>query len=703
MDAAVQQSLVDKQCLEIAKKELLLENDRLLQQIISQEVLLTVMNSMSLIGEYVNMDRKRKESCDKFFNLEAELLKSQNVHNDLLKSYSQLEKYCISLELLIQLNQEIFQKDESCNNQNALEILEFFENNDLKAQLQDKDNTICKLKDIIKLMIEKSKEENVKNDYCEIETKNVELENSVAKLLLENERLCNEINHMKQVFKEQFDSIKKTHVRTIEQSDSLIDKLNLKSAENEDLKAQIQDKCETAKAVSKHLDQELVFAVRRRFKPVSNNLVFHHQGDIEITVLTYVFNEHSSSIIANSSVQEADLPIAVKTPTSCNVPLNESPHEESTSQGSSSNVRQTHTPFEHLEPKNFKQENDRTIKWIDANGEEIHEFQRLEVWELVSCPDKVLLIKLKWIYKVKTDEFGGVLKNKFRLVAQGFRQEEGIDFEESFALVAIIEAICIFIANVAHKNMTIYQMDIKTAFLNGELKEEVYVSQPEGFVDLDNPFAGSVDPTLFTRQAGNDLLTGDKLVSWSSKKQKYMAISNTDAEYIALSGCCTQILWMRSQLIDYGFQFNKIPLYCDNKMENGIVELYFVRTEYQLAGIFTKPLPRERFNFLIEKLGMRSMSPETLSSSRGKRDELKDIFKICPRLQGQDFDALPTDEEIMSFLRVLGHTREIHSLNDRFVIHMHHLGELLLLSLTGVLSRKTFGLDKLRLSRAQIL
>ncbi|GJT64228.1 retrovirus-related pol polyprotein from transposon TNT 1-94, partial [Tanacetum coccineum] len=127
---------------------------------------------------------------------------------------------------------------------------------------------------------------------------------------------------------------------------------------------------------------------------------------------------------------------------------------------------------------------------------------------------------------------------------------------------------------------------------------------------------------------------------WSSKKQKSTMISSTEAEYIALSGCCAQIQLMRSQLTDYGFQFNKIPLYCDNKsaialccnnvqhsrakhidvryhfikeqVENRIVELYFVWTEYHLADIFTKPLPRERFNFLIEKLGMRSMSPETL-------------------------------------------------------------------------------------------
>ncbi|GJX48927.1 retrovirus-related pol polyprotein from transposon TNT 1-94 [Tanacetum coccineum] len=171
--------------------------------------------------------------------------------------------------------------------------------------------------------------------------------------------------------------------------------------------------------------------------------------------------------------------------------------------------------------------------------QEINEFERLEDWELVSCLDNVFLIKLKWIYKVKTDESGGVLKNKARLVAQGFRQEECIDFEESFAPVARIEAIRIFITNVAHKNMMIYQMDVKTDFLNGELKEEVYVSQPKVFVDQDNPShvyklkralyglkqaprawynmlssflisqqfsKGAVDPTLFTRHAGNDLL-----------------------------------------------------------------------------------------------------------------------------------------------------------------------------------------------------
>nr|GFB52461.1 retrovirus-related Pol polyprotein from transposon TNT 1-94 [Tanacetum cinerariifolium] len=98
-----------------------------------------------------------------------------------------------------------------------------------------------------------------------------------------------------------------------------------------------------------------------------------------------------------------------------------------------------------------------------------------------------MVITLKWIYKVKLDELGGILKNKARLVAHGYRQEEGIDFEESFAPVARLEAIRIFLAYAAHKNMVVYQIDVKIAFLNGNLREEVYVSHSNGFVDQDNP------------------------------------------------------------------------------------------------------------------------------------------------------------------------------------------------------------------------
>nr|GEX97525.1 integrase, catalytic region, zinc finger, CCHC-type, peptidase aspartic, catalytic [Tanacetum cinerariifolium] len=104
--------------------------------------------------------------------------------------------------------------------------------------------------------------------------------------------------------------------------------------------------------------------------------------------------------------------------------------------------------------------------------------------------------------------------------------------------------------------------------------------------------------------SGSAQFLEDKLVSWSSKKQKSIAIYTTEAEYIAMSGCCAQILWMRSQLTNYGFVFNKIPLYCDNRkqVEKGVVELYFVTTDYQLVDLFTKALPKERFEFLLLRL-----------------------------------------------------------------------------------------------------
>ncbi|GJU23054.1 retrovirus-related pol polyprotein from transposon TNT 1-94 [Tanacetum coccineum] len=187
--------------------------------------------------------------------------------------------------------------------------------------------------------------------------------------------------------------------------------------------------------------------------------------------------EQEHSLIISQGVEESP-----KTPQFHDDPPHESLHEDSTSQGSSSNQLKTNAMWCYFDafltsvkPKKFKQAMTEP-SWIDAMQEEIHEFERLQVWELVLCLDKIMLIKLKRIYKVNTDEFGRVLKNKARLVAQGFRQEEGIDFEESFALVARIEAIRIFVANVANKNMTIFQMDVKMAFVNGELKEEVYVS-----------------------------------------------------------------------------------------------------------------------------------------------------------------------------------------------------------------------------------
>nr|GEU30231.1 integrase, catalytic region, zinc finger, CCHC-type, peptidase aspartic, catalytic [Tanacetum cinerariifolium] len=322
-----------------------------------------------------------------------------------------------------------------------------------------------------------------------------------------------------------------------------------------------------------------------------------------------------------------------------------------------------------FKPKNYKEALKESI-WIKAMQEEIHEFDRPQVWVLVPRPDCIMLINLKWIFKVKLDKFGGVLKNKAKLVAKGYRQEEGIDFEESFTPVAQIEAIKIFIANATYKNMTVYQMEVKTAFLNGVLSKDVYVSQLEGVVDQDHTnhayrlkkalyglkqASRACDPvdtlmvertkldedphgipvgltryrSMSPKEADIELIAyadhvgchdtrrstsdsaqflGNKLVSWSSEKQKSFAISTKKVEYIPLSGCCAQILWMRSQVTNYELEFNKLPMYYDNKsaielccnnvqrsrskhidvrcnfikeqVENGVVELYFFKTEY---------------------------------------------------------------------------------------------------------------------------
>ncbi|GJV89593.1 retrovirus-related pol polyprotein from transposon TNT 1-94 [Tanacetum coccineum] len=191
-----------------------------------------------------------------------------------------------------------------------------------------------------------------------------------------------------------------------------------------------------------------------------------------------------------------------------------------------------------VEPKNVK-EAMTDPAWIESMQEELLQFKRLDVWVLVPLPDNIKPLTLKWLFKNKHDEENTVIRNKSRLVVRGYRQEEGIDFEESFAPVARMEAIRIFLAYAAHKSFTVFQMDVKTAFLHGTLKEDVYVCQPEGFIDADHPshvyklkkalyglkqaprawydelstfllqnhfFKGTIDPTLFIRRFDDDIL-----------------------------------------------------------------------------------------------------------------------------------------------------------------------------------------------------
>nr|GEU58443.1 hypothetical protein [Tanacetum cinerariifolium] len=443
----------------------------------------------------------------------------------------------------------------------------------------------------------------------------------------------------------------------------------------------------------------------------------------------------------------------------------------------------------------------RTRRQLESDGEmcmfalteELHQFDRLDVWELVDRPLCNNVINMKWLWKNKRDKENTIIRNKSRLLAKGYAQKEGVDFEKSFAQVARLEAVRLFIAYVVHKSFTVYQMDVKIAFLYGPLKEEVYVNQPDGFVDPYHPdkvyrlkkalyglkqaprvwfdelsnflvskgfSKGSIDPTLFiTKHRGyillvqiyvDDIIFGSMNPKLSKQFEKLMHIKfemsmmgelkfflgihihqsphdadlsgtpidqtkyrsmvgalmyliasrpyimhatcycaryqakptekhltaikrifqylkdtihmglwypkDTGFELTAFSdsdhaGCLESrkstsggiqflVLWLRTQLTDYGFHFDKIPMYCDSKaaiaiscnpvqysrtkhidvryhfikekVEKGIVELFFVGTEYQLADMFTKALPEERFKYLVRRLGMRCLTLEEL-------------------------------------------------------------------------------------------
>ncbi|GJV77108.1 retrovirus-related pol polyprotein from transposon TNT 1-94 [Tanacetum coccineum] len=343
------------------------------------------------------------------------------------------------------------------------------------------------------------------------------------------------------------------------------------------------------------------------------------------------------------------------------------------------------------------------------------------------------MIKLKWLWKNKEDEDNTIIRNKAQLVSKGYAQEEGIDFEESFILVARLEAFRIFIAYALYKSFPIYQMDVKTAFLNGPLKEEAkytlevlkkhgmdkcdslgtpMATKPKLDADLSETpidetryrsmigslmylmssrpdivqtvcycahyqarpiekhlkevkrifqyLKGTINMGLwYLKDSGFELtefldadharcldtrkitsrviqFLGEKLVSWISKKKDCTAMSIAEAKYVVLSISCAQVMWMRTQLKDYGFNYNKIPLYCDSQsaitiscnpvqhsrtkhinvryhfikeqIEHGIIELYFLRTEYQLADMFTKAQSQDIFEYLVRRLGIRCLT-----------------------------------------------------------------------------------------------
>ncbi|GJT58100.1 retrovirus-related pol polyprotein from transposon TNT 1-94 [Tanacetum coccineum] len=276
------------------------------------------------------------------------------------------------------------------------------------------------------------------------------------------------------------------------------------------------------------------------------------------------------------------------------------------------------------------------------------------------------------------DENGVVIKNKARLVAQGYNQQEGIDYEKTFAPIARLEAIRIFLAYAAYMGFMVYRMDVKSEFLNGKISEEVYVQQPPGFESSEFPdHVCKLDKALcglkqaprawyetlskfliqhkfvranlkeshlvavkrilkyrkgtlnlglwYLKGLGFDLkaysdsdyagcnldrkstsggcqILGEKLVCWSAKKQSFVAMSSTEVEYVAVTGCCAQVSGSRVCWLTMMFSMTRYHLFRDHILK-GDIELHFVPTDLQLADIFMKSLAESSFTRLIAELG----------------------------------------------------------------------------------------------------
>ncbi|GJW98347.1 retrovirus-related pol polyprotein from transposon TNT 1-94 [Tanacetum coccineum] len=420
MEQAVEQHRLESRTFEVKMNQVLSKNERLLAQAIDHDIVKTVVNlSMNDGFETVN-------ECQKCLKLKTELLNKKDfvdkeTYDKLCKSFTTLEKHCITLEADSQLNQEIFQQENSVLNQNAPSFTQLFELSELRAQSQAKDTVIVKLKEQIK---------SLKGNVDDSKSQKV-------------------IATIPEVFAHE-------HVSTGSPSSTTVDQ-DAPSPSNSHTTRETQTPIISHDVEEDNHDIKVAHMGNDPYFGIPIPEVTSDQPSSTDVIHTIMPPDHQVS--EHSSKWTKDYPLEniighLDRPVSTRLQL----HEQA--------LFCYYDAFlTSVEPKNYKDALTQAC-WIEAMQEELHEFERLEVWELVPPPDKAFIITLKWIYKVKLDELGGILKNKARLVTRGYCQEEGIDFEESFAPVARLEAICIFLAFAAHMNMVVYQMDVKTAFLN---------------------------------------------------------------------------------------------------------------------------------------------------------------------------------------------------------------------------------------------
>nr|GEY96576.1 retrovirus-related Pol polyprotein from transposon TNT 1-94 [Tanacetum cinerariifolium] len=652
--------------------------------------------------------------CNKCVELEAELIKQQNMvekdkYNRLQKRFSELEQHC-PLGITMQLNKEIFQKTNTSVNQTEPSFDQLFELNNLKAELLAKDMTIKKLKAHIKCINETYTSESVKKDFDEIKTITIELEHRVTRLIAEHE-------HLKQTIKNDFRKLKgKEKVDNVAQmSNATTMALGMYKLDPIILAPQAKNNKETHEYYLNHTMKQVAILREHMTEDRSQltNFVYKFLGTVKFG------NDQVAKIIRYGDYQIGNVTIL-------------------RTRSKSSSFSTICTTIEASMGFMFHPVFDEFFS------------PPASVTSPVPVEEAPALVESTGSPSLTTVDQDAPSPTR------GYRQEEGIDFEESFAPVARLEAVWIFLAFAAHMNMIVYQMDVKTTFLNGILREEVYVSQPDGFVDPDNPnhvyrlkktlyglkqaphawydllslfllsqrfSKGMVDPTLFISRKGKDILlisqsprgiflNQSKYALESLKKYimkycdpvdtpmvekskqdedtqgkaidpthyrgmvgtlMYLTLSRPDMVYVVcmcaryqarptekhlhtvkrifryLRGTFNWGLWYSkdSAIALTGFAdadhagcqdtrcstSNSMQLLGDrlhidiryhfikDQVENRVVELYFVRTEYQLADIFTKALCRERIEFLIDKLGMRSFTHETLKELADEAEE----------------------------------------------------------------------------------
>ncbi|GJS58112.1 retrovirus-related pol polyprotein from transposon TNT 1-94 [Tanacetum coccineum] len=324
--------------------------------------------------------------------------------------------------------------------------------------------------------------------------------------------------------------------------------------------------------------------------------------------------------------------------------------------------------------------------WIEYMQEELLQFKRLDVWVLVPAPDNLKPLTLKWLFKNKHDEENTVIRNKTRLVVRGYRQQEGIDFEESFAPVARMEAIRIFLAYATHKSFTVFQMDVKTAFLHGSLKEDVYVCQPEGFIDADHPshvyklkkalyglkqaprvwydelskflmqnhfYKGTIYSTLFIRRFDDDILVVqvyvDDIIFGSTNPRYTQLFSDLMKSRFKMS-------MMGEMTFFLGLQVNQSPRGIFINQSNYVLEILkrYRMDTYDPVGTpmeIKDKLDLDKNGTLVDAMKYRNMIGALMYLTSSRQD-IVHATCLCARYQAQ-----PTEKHLKEVKRIFRYLR----------------------------------------------